>query len=100
MAKTKEAAVRVLGRGRTAGRRAMLKGEELAHEVARQPVVRKARKKVAKVGGKAAALAGKVADTVTGRANTRKRVKIAAAAVGTAAVAAAAGVALARKRKR
>lgn len=100
MAKVKETAVRTLGRAKAAGTRARRKGEELARQLAKQPVVRKAKSKAAQVGGRAAALAGKVADTVTGRARKRKRAKVTAAAVGAVAVAAAVGIGLARKRKR
>ena len=101
MGTVKEAAVRTLGRARTAGVQAKRKGAELAQKLAKEPVVRKAQKKAANVRGKAAALAGKVADRVSGRARKRKRTKVAvAAAAGAIAVAAAVGIGVARKRKR
>jgi hypothetical protein len=74
---------------------------QLAQQLAKEPVVRKAQKEAANISDKAAALASKVADRVTGRARKRKRAKVAAAAAaGAVAVAAAVGVGLARKRKR
>ena len=100
MANMKETAARALRRAQTAGVQAKRKGARLAQQLAKQPVVRKAQKEAANVTGKAAALAGKVADRVTGRARKRKRAKVAAAAAGAVAVAAAVGVGLARKRKR
>ncbi|NOT25545.1 MAG: hypothetical protein HOP16_05520 [Acidobacteria bacterium] len=101
MANMKETAARTLKRARTAGAQAKRKGARLAQQIAKQPVVRKARKEAANVRGKAVALAGKVADRVTGRARKRTRAKVAAAAAaGAVAVAAAVGVGLARKRKR
>jgi hypothetical protein len=100
MAKMKETAARTLRRAQAAGVQAKRKGAKLAQQLARQPVVRKAKKEAAIVSGKAAALASKVTDRVTGRASKRKRAQVAAAAAGAVAVAAAVGVGLARKRKR
>jgi hypothetical protein len=101
MANVKETAARTLKHAQAAGVQAKRKGTKLAQQLAKQPVVRKARKEAANVSTKASALAGKVADRLTGRAQRRKRAKIAAAAAaGAVAVAAAVGVGLARKRKR
>jgi hypothetical protein len=101
MANVKQKAARTLRRAQTAGVQAKRKGVQLAQQLAKEPVVRKAQKEAANISDKAAALASKVADRVTGRARKRKRAKVAAAAAaGAVAVAAAVGVGLARKRKR
>ena len=99
MAKVNETAAQAVERAKTVVSQAKRKGEELATQLAKKPAVRRARKKVARVGGQAAALASKVTDKVTGRARKRKRAKVAVAVVG-AAVATAAGISIARKRKR
>ena len=101
MANIKKTAARTLRRAKAAGVQAKRKGTKLAQELAKQPVVRKARKQAANASNKAAALASRLTDRVTGRAGTRKRAKVAAAAAaGAVVVAAAVGVGLARKRKR
>jgi len=101
MANVNERAVEAVGRAKAVISLAKRKGDELATQLAKKPAVKQARKKVARVRGQAAVLAGKVTDKVTGRARKRKRAKIAAAVVvGAAAMATAAGVSIARKRKR
>ena len=100
MANVNETAAQAVGRAKTVISQAKRKGEEFATQLAKKPVVRQARKKVARVRGQAAALASKVTDKVTGRARKRKRAKVVAAVVGAAAVATAAGISIARKRKR
>jgi hypothetical protein len=99
MAKVKETAVQAVGRAKKAISQAKRKGEQMATQLAKRPAVKQARKKVAGVGGQAAALARKVTDKVTGRTRKRKRAKVAAAVVGAAAVATAVGIGIARKRK-
>ncbi len=96
----KETAVGAVGRAKATASRARRKGEQLATQIAKKEVVKQTGKGVAQVRNRAAVLARKVTDEVTGRARKRKLARIAAAVVGAAAVVAAAGVGVARRRKR